>query len=258
MVNRVNKAPTQRKVPRGLSRGWYNECRRTKTQQWQETGMARQQLARGCSMAERSRAEVWVNKAREGDPLAVSKLLASYYPALQARLVARMDRALKARLEPEDILQQVYLEVFRRLDEFEDRGADSFLNWVLTILDHKLIDAQRALHRQKRDVAREIPRRAMAGSESCWNLLDQLYADSSTPSRAVRHQEAVGALLACISRLSDSHRQVIQLRFLEGRSVEEAAKRLDKSEAVIVARTKSALKALRKCMDGLGEFTRGS
>jgi RNA polymerase sigma-70 factor (subfamily 1) len=190
--------------------------------------------------------------------VAVSKLLASYHPALQARLVARMDQALKARLESEDILQQVYLEVFRTLDEFEDRGPDSFLNWVLTILDRKLIDAQRALHRKKRDIAREIPRRAVANSESCWDLLDQLYADSSTPSRAVRREEAVGALLACISRLSDSHRLVIQLRFLEGRPVEEVAKRLDKSEAVIVARTKSALLVLRECMDDLGEFTRGS
>lgn len=209
-------------------------------------------------MAERSQARVWANKARDGDPLAVSKLLASYHPAFRARVVARMGLALKARLEAEDILQQVYLEVFRRLDEFEDRGADSFLNWVLTILDHELIDAQRALHRQKRDVAREIPGQATAGSESCWNLLDHLYADSSTPSRAVRREEVIGALLACISRLSDSHRQVIQLRFLGGRSVGEVARRLDKSEAVIVARTKCALQALRKCMDGLGEFTRGS
>ena len=207
-------------------------------------------------MAENSQTQVWVTKARQGDSLAVSKLLATYHPVLRARAAAQMDRALKAKLEPEDILQQVYLEVFRRLDRFEDRDPASFLNWVLTILDHKVIDARRALHRQARDVAREVPPQAAGGTESYWNLLDELYADSATPSQVVRREEAVGALRTCLSRISESHRHVIQLRFLEGRSVGEVADRLDKSQAAIVALSKRALEALRQCMDRLGSFTR--
>ncbi len=74
----------------------------------------------------------------------------------------------------------------------------------------------------------------------------------------MRRQEAVGALSACLAQLPDSHRQVIQLRFLEGHSVEEVAGRLNKSQAVIVALTKSALRALRESMDRMGEFTKGS
>jgi RNA polymerase sigma-70 factor (ECF subfamily) len=208
-------------------------------------------------MAESRQVQGWVNEAREGDPLAVSKLLAKYHSVLRARADARMDPALRAKAEPEDILQEVYLDVFRQIDRFEDRGPDSFLNWVLTILDNELVDALRALHSQKRDIAREVGPDAICGAESYWNLLDQLYADSSTPSRVARREEAVGALLACTSRLTDPHRQVIQLRFLEGRSVDEVAKRLNKSQAVIVAMTKSALKGLRESMGRLGDFTRG-
>jgi DNA-directed RNA polymerase specialized sigma24 family protein len=51
---------------------------------------------------------------------------------------------------------------------------------------------------------------------------------------------------------------VIQLRFLEGLSVEQVAERLGKTNAAIVALSKRALEALRKTMDGLGEFTRGA
>ncbi len=207
-------------------------------------------------MTEESQTQVWIEKAREGDPLAVSKLLAAYHPTLRARVDARMNRALRSKLEPEDILQQVYLEAFRRIDQFEERGQDSFLSWVLTILDNKIIDAGRAIHRQMRDVAREVPPRNARGTASYWNLLDQLYADVRTPSQVVRRDEAVGALLACISHLSESHRQVIQLRFLQGHSVSDVAHKLDKSEAAIVALTKRALEDLRKQMDRMGDFTR--
>jgi RNA polymerase sigma-70 factor (ECF subfamily) len=209
-------------------------------------------------MPENNQIEVWVDQARQGDALAVSKLLATFHPVLRARAVARMDPAIRAKVEPEDILQQVYLDVFREIDRFEDRGPDSFLNWVLTILDNELVDTGRALHRHLRDISREMRPDALTGAGSYWNLLDQLHPDSVTPSQVVRREEAVGALLACISRLSDSHQQVIQLRFLEGHSVSEVAERLGKSDAAVVSLTRRALEALRKSMDRLGEFTRGS
>jgi RNA polymerase sigma-70 factor (ECF subfamily) len=168
-----------------------------------------------------------------------------------------MDPAIKARGGPDDILQEVYLRVFRQIGQFQDRGPDSFLNWVYTILDRKLIDIRRAERRQVRDVAREARAGAGADSSSYWNLLDQLHADSGTPSRVVRREEALGALLTCITDLSEAHHQVIQLRFLEGLSVAEVAQRLGKSEAAVVALTRRALDALRASMDRMGEFTRG-
>ena len=209
-------------------------------------------------MSEPSQRQIWTQKAQQGDALAVARLLAAHYPMLRSRADAQMGPALKGKLEPEDVLQEVYLDVFRQIHGFENRGTDSFVNWVLTILDSKLIDIRRAFHRQKRDIAREVRLPSTSGTESYWNLLDQVYADSGTPSRVVRRDEAVGALLACLSRLPDTQRQVIELRFLHGRSVAEVAKRLDKSSASVIALTRQALKALRESMEYLGEFTRAS
>ncbi len=208
-------------------------------------------------MVDHRQTEAWVIAAAQGDGLALRKLLAAYHPLLRARVATRMDRGLRARVEPEDILQQVYLDVFRRIGHFEQRGPDAFVNWVLTIADNKLVDLRRALHAQMRDVDREMPPGGAGGAESCWNLLDQLYTDSQTPSRVVRKDEAVGALLACLSELSESHRQVLRLRFLEGRPVSDIAKVLGKSPGAVVALSKRALEALRAAMDHLGDFTRG-
>jgi len=207
-------------------------------------------------MAEPTERQRWFEEARQGDPLAVSKLLAAHYPALRARVAARMDRNLRARLEPEDILQEVYLDVYRQIEHIRDGGPDALLNWLLTIADSKLIDAGRALRRHRRDVAREVHPHIAQGTKSYLDLLDHVYADSITPSRIARREEGVGALMACLSRLSETHRQVIQWRYLEGLSVADVAGRLGKSEAAIVALTGRAVEALRRCMDGLGEFTR--
>ena len=208
-------------------------------------------------MTERSETEIWIAAAKRGDRLALAKLLATYHPWFRARAEVRMDTALKARTDPEDILQEVYMDVAQQIDRFEDRGPGSFRNWVHAILDQKLINARRAAHYQVRDVDREVP---IGGDRtgSYWNLLDDLYAESGTPSRVVRREEALSALIACLADLSEAHRQVIRLRFLEGLSVDETAARLDKSEAAIVALTKRALDALRMSMDQMGEFTHGA
>jgi RNA polymerase sigma-70 factor (ECF subfamily) len=208
-------------------------------------------------MTEPSQTEIWVTAAQRGDRLALTKLLTTYHPHLRARAAARIGAVLKAKTDPDDILQEAYLDVIRQISRFEGRSPGSFLNWVSAIVDHKFIDARRAARCQARDIDREVAGGAPA-ADSYWDLLDSLYADSGTPSRLVRRQEALEALLVGLSDLSEPHRQVIELRFLKGLSVGQVAERLDKSEAAVVALTKRALVALRESMDGLGEFTRGS
>ena len=201
--------------------------------------------------------ESWVAAACSGDRLALAKLLTLHHPTLAGRVAARLDPVLRGRISPEDLLQEVYLQVFRQIGEFEDRGPESFRRWIITILDHKLIDARRAAHRQRRDVERESPPPAVERTNSYWNLLDQVYCDPGTPSRIVRRDEAIGALLSCISGLAEAQRRVIELRFMEGLPVAEVARRVGKSEDAVVALTQRGLKSLRAAMDRLGEYTRG-
>lgn len=207
-------------------------------------------------MSDAGPVEQWVEGARAGDRVALAKLLTTLHPQLRARAAARMSTALRARSSPEDILQEVYLEVARSVRGFEPRGPGAFAAWVQTILDHKLIDAHRALFRQARDVERELPLDAARGS-SFEFLLDVVYSESGTPSRVVRRQEALAALLACLPELSEDQQQAIRGRFLEGLSVREVAARLNKTEDAVVALCQRGLASLRVAMDRRGEFTHG-
>jgi RNA polymerase sigma-70 factor (ECF subfamily) len=169
-----------------------------------------------------------------------------------------MPAAMRSKFSPDDILQEVYLDVFQQISRFEYRGPGSFINWIFTILDRKIAATWRAAHTKVRDMDREVSFRPKPDESSYWSLLDQVYADSATPSRAIRREEAFTTLVACLSDLSENHRQVIQLRFLEGAAVSEVAKRLGRSEGAVVALTKRALVALRESMDNMGDFTRGA
>lgn len=208
-------------------------------------------------MTARSQTGLWVAAAQSGDRLALAKLLARCHPPLRRWAEARLNAATKARIDPDDILQEVYLDVARQIDRFQDHGPGSFYNWVHAILSQKLVDALRAAHRHARDIDREVTVGG-AAADSYWNLLDDLYSESGTPSRVIRRQEALDAMLASLWDLPEPRRQVIQLRFLEGLSVGEVASRLGKSEDAVVALTRRALDALRKSMDRLGEFTHGA
>ncbi len=147
--------------------------------------------------------------------------------------------------------------MFRQLERFEPQNPGSFLSWVYTILDHKVVDVRRAAHRKVRDVSREVAAPAGRAGDSYWQLLDHVYADSVTPSRVLRRAEAVAAVTTCLERLSPAHREVIELRLLEGLPVSEVARHMERSEAAVVALMQRALHALRQAMDQLGEFTRG-
>lgn len=213
-------------------------------------------------MAEPASLEEQVMAAQRGDTVALAAALACCHPELHARAAARLDPATRGRFAPEDVLQDVYAQVFRQIERFEYRGPGSFLAWTEAILDRRLVDLQRAAHRQMRDVGREVAPVAGCGaagssSESFWNLLDEAYADAETPSRVVRRAEAIGALQTCLAGLAPDYRQVLQLRYIESRPLGEVAAQLGRTEAATAVLCHRALRHLRAAMDRLGEFTAG-
>jgi RNA polymerase sigma factor (sigma-70 family) len=165
---------------------------------------------------------------------------------------------MRSRFSPEDILQQVDLNDLRHIVAFEHRGAGAFIYGSFTILDRKTAATCRALHIKVRHMDPEVSFRSRPEGASYCSLLDQVYTDSGAPSRATRREEASVALMACLSDRTENHRQVIQLRLLEGAAVSEVAERLGRSEGAVVTLTKRALVALREFMDNMGDFTRGA
>lgn len=194
-----------------------------------------------------------IKDACQGDEEAVRRLLVRYHPRLRARLLRQMDPVMKSKIEPEDILQQVYLEVFRAIAQFNYQGKDSFLRWMYAILDRKLIDEHRAMRAERRDVRREVKAPSMSANQTTYvDLMVRVMAAGSTPSQLVRKDEALGVISACVASLPEHYREVVQMRFIEGRPVADVAKALRRSIGSIHMICHRALRQLRKEAERLG------
>ena len=165
-----------------------------------------------------------------------------------------MDPTMRSKIEPEDILQQVYLETFRAIGQFDYQGKDSFLRWMYAILDRKLIDEHRAMRAERRDVRREVkPTGPTTGQHTTYvDLMARVMAEGSTPSQVVRKDEAIGVLSACVATLPEHYREVIQMRFIEGLPVADVARRLNRSIGSIHMLCHRALRQLREQAEKFG------
>src|SRR5262249_16735617 len=97
------------------------------------------------------------------------RLLDLYQPLLRAW----MARAGVPWSDPEDVVQEVLLVVFREVGGFERRGAGAFRSWLRTILTHRVRDFFRA--------SRHRP--AATGDSDFLRALDELESPDSALSR---------------------------------------------------------------------------
>src|SRR5947209_13370231 len=90
-----------------------------------------------------------------GDRQALEPLLARHRPDLASFIDFHLDAALRARLDPSDIVQEAQLEVARRMDDFLKRRPMPFHLWVRKTAYEHLLRSRRDHRRDRRSVARE-------------------------------------------------------------------------------------------------------
>src|SRR6185295_18881974 len=113
-------------------------------------------------------------------------------------------------------------------------GPESFYRWMATIALHRLrniIKAQRALKRGRARTLCSTLRSEKTGSTH--SLLDWLRGPDNTPSRHAAQIEAEDALEVSLAGLPEHARQAVRLVYLEGRSVDEVARIMGRTERAI-------------------------
>jgi RNA polymerase sigma-70 factor (ECF subfamily) len=167
--------------------------------------------------------------AQAGDGMTLGRLLEMYrnYLTLLARL--QIGRRLRGKVDPEDLVQEVFLKAHRDFALFHGESEAQLTRWLREILSASLaMSVRHYLGTQRRDVRleREL---ADAVDESSQVLDRGLIAHQSTPSqRAIRREQAV--LLADeLEKLPPDYREVIVLRHLEELSFPKVAERMGRS-----------------------------
>jgi RNA polymerase sigma-70 factor (ECF subfamily) len=181
---------------------------------------------------------------------AVVQLFDRYRAKLARMVVLRLDTRLVGKIDVEDVLQDAFVEVSRRVCDFVEQPSVPFFVWLRQITSQVLIDVHRRyLGARMRDVNREVSLdRWGAASTSSAFLVAQLADSLTSPSQfAVRH-EMVAELRAALQDLGEMDREVLILRHLEELTNKEVAEILGIDKYAASKRYVRALERLRSAM----------
>jgi RNA polymerase sigma-70 factor (ECF subfamily) len=181
-----------------------------------------------------------VQLLRDGSPAGLEALMEAY-----ATRVYRLAHGVTRNpADAEEVVQDVFVTVARRIGEFEERSALG--TWIYRITMNAALNKRRG-KRAEVEVSLEdhLPRFREDGHREGDRSV--LLADwSRTPEEELLSVEGRAAVRRAIDALPDHYRAVLILRDVEGVSSEEAAEALGESVASVKSRLHRARMALRE------------
>ena len=156
------------------------------------------------------------------------------YRDTSAKLFGVCLRILRDRSEAEDVLQDVYMTVWRRAETFDPDRA-SPITWLVTVARNRSIDRLRSSAKARRmrpiDDAFEV-------SDGAPSALAQVESDDE-------HRR----LMDCLGELEPRHALAIRSAFLDGATYEELAARVDVPLGTMKSWIRRGLTRLRDCLE---------
>lgn len=182
----------------------------------------------------------------QGDDEAFGPLFEGQRERLRRMIQFRLDPRLVGRVDPDDVVQEVFLAARQRLYAFRE-DAQSLPFWLRLVAQQSLIDLHRRhLGAGKRDAARE---RGFAHSQG---LSGFLAGSLTSPSQAAMRDELRQQLQNALDSMDEIDREVLTLRHFEELSNKEVAELLQIGENAASNRYVRALGRLKGLLGGFG------
>jgi RNA polymerase sigma-70 factor (ECF subfamily) len=174
--------------------------------------------------------EVLISRIATGDRLAMQVLYARHHVRVYRFVLRLVGNPTVA----EDLISDVFLDVWRQAGKFEARSAVS--TWMLAIARFKALSAMR------RKPEEELDEEAAGAVED----------PSDDPEVAVQKKDKGEVLRKCLTALSAEHREIIDLVYYHEKSVEEVAGIVGIPEATVKTRMFYARKKLSELLNAAG------
>jgi RNA polymerase sigma-70 factor (ECF subfamily) len=174
--------------------------------------------------------EVLIGRIASGDRLAMQVLFARHH----LRVFRFVLRLVRDESVAEDLISEVFLDVWRQADRFEGRSAVS--TWLLAIARFKALSALRRKPDQELD------------DETAEAIEDP----TDDPEAALGKKDKAAAMRKCLAGLSAEHREIIDLVYYHEKSVEEVAVIVGIPEATVKTRMFYARKKLGELLKAAG------
>ncbi len=170
-----------------------------------------------------------MSRIASGDRAALRQL----YEATAPKLFGVCLRILSDRDESEDVLQEVYLTIWRRADRF-DAGRAGVMTWIGASARTRAIDRLRA-------------RGPMAYAEPVEDL--EIADEAAGAEALVQAAQDQTALARCLGELDARTASVIRTAFFEGVTYEALASRMNAPLGTVKSWIRRGLLKLRGCLE---------
>jgi RNA polymerase sigma-70 factor, ECF subfamily len=174
--------------------------------------------------------EVLIGRIASGDRLAMQVLFARHH----VRVYRFVLRLVRNEAKAEDLISEVFLDIWRQAGKFEGRSAAS--TWMLSIARFKALSALRKRTEEELD------------EETAGAIEDQ----ADNPEVSLAKKDKATMLRQCLSKLSAEHREVVDLVYYHEKSVEEVAGIVGIPEATVKTRMFYARKKLSELLKEQG------
>lgn len=170
---------------------------------------------------------------------------ATLYERTSPHLFAVVLRINRDRAQAEDILQEVYVNVWRAAKSF-DAAQSQPLTWLTSIARNRAIDSlRRSQTRPQTQSSGGFDSTADAEDDSVYDTV----ADSAPgPLELLSQASEARALGACMENLSALQRQSLALAFYQGLSHAEVAEQMREPLGTVKSWVRRALLTLKDCL----------
>lgn len=140
----------------------------------------------------------------------------------------------------EDIVETVFLKAWENIDQYSSQVSKSFSSWLFRIAHNLVVDHYRFAQNHPEDSLHEFV-----------EIIQDERVEHNPLKRAKRELDK-DIVRKALDRLSDNHRQIIVLKFLNELENPEIARILDKSEGSLRILQHRALKSLKDVLVEMG------
>ena len=150
------------------------------------------------------------------------------YTDYSGKVMAYIRARIRSKADAEDLQSEVFEKIMRKIDEFNPEKA-SLNTWIFTITRNTVIDHYR---------------RSRPGEELDENLSDGVELDES-----LLNNETLSELAAALRKLPEQMRDIIVLRYYDGKPLTEIAQLMGLSYGAVKLRHQNAVIMLREAMN---------
>jgi RNA polymerase sigma-70 factor (ECF subfamily) len=174
--------------------------------------------------------DILIGRIAAGDKLAMQVLFARHHVRVY-RFVLRLVRNPTL---AEDLISEVFLDVWRQASKFEARSAVS--TWLLAIARFKALSSLRKRSEEELDQ----------------ETADAIEDTGDNPEVALQKKDASEVLRKCLTQLSPEHREIIDLVYYHEKSIDEVAEIVGIPENTVKTRMFYARKKLSELLKAAG------